>query len=118
MPLPLALAFPAAGAAGRLGAAVLRAHRAAARLAPGQLARRRRRPDLRYGGLDRTSPGRLRRVRLACSNRIFTPAQEEVDFWGEIVALQEQYDDDVKIDGTEYVILREDEVLGVLNNKK
>ena len=25
---------------------------------------------------------------------------------------------DVKIDGTEYVILREDEVLGVLNNKK
>lgn len=36
-------------------------------------------------------------------NRVFTPAQEEIDFWGEIVALQEQYDDDIKIDGKWYV---------------
>jgi citrate lyase subunit beta / citryl-CoA lyase len=32
-------------------------------------------------------------------NRVFTPPQSEVDYWGEIVSLQEQYDDDVKIDG-------------------
>ena len=32
-------------------------------------------------------------------NRVFTPSQEEVDFWGEIVALQEEHDDDVKIVG-------------------
>lgn len=36
-------------------------------------------------------------------NRVFTPSQEEVDFWGEIVALQEEHDDDVKIDGKWYV---------------
>ncbi|ATE66386.1 HpcH/HpaI aldolase/citrate lyase family protein [Rhizorhabdus dicambivorans] len=36
-------------------------------------------------------------------NRVFTPPQEEVDFWGEIVALQEEHDDDVKIDGKWYV---------------
>jgi citrate lyase subunit beta/citryl-CoA lyase len=36
-------------------------------------------------------------------NRVFTPSQEEIDFWGEIVALQEQYDDDIKIDGKWYV---------------
>ena len=36
-------------------------------------------------------------------NRVFTPPQEEIDFWGEIVALQEQYDDDIKIDGKWYV---------------
>ncbi|MBB6123369.1 aldolase/citrate lyase family protein [Sphingobium subterraneum] len=35
-------------------------------------------------------------------NRIFTPPQDEIDSWGEIVALQEQYDDDVKIDGKWY----------------
>ena len=35
-------------------------------------------------------------------NRIFTPSQQEIDFWGEIVSLQEQYDDDVKIDGKWY----------------
>lgn len=35
-------------------------------------------------------------------NRVFTPPQDEVDFWGEVVALQEQHDDDVKIDGTWY----------------
>jgi citrate lyase subunit beta/citryl-CoA lyase len=36
-------------------------------------------------------------------NRVFTPSQEEINFWGEIVALQEQYDDDIKIDGHWYV---------------
>jgi len=36
-------------------------------------------------------------------NRVFTPAQEEIDFWGEIVALQAQYDDDIKIDGKWFV---------------
>jgi citrate lyase subunit beta/citryl-CoA lyase len=36
-------------------------------------------------------------------NRVFTPSQVEIDFWGEIVALQEQYDTDVKIDGKWYV---------------
>lgn len=36
-------------------------------------------------------------------NRIFTPPQEEIDFWGEIVSLQDQYDDDIKIDGKWYV---------------
>src|SRR3546814_3229865 len=36
-------------------------------------------------------------------NRVFTPSQEEIDFWGEIVALQEEHDDDVKIDGKWYV---------------
>lgn len=36
-------------------------------------------------------------------NRVFTPSQKEIDFWGEIVALQEQYDNDVKIDGKWYV---------------
>jgi len=35
-------------------------------------------------------------------NRIFTPSQEEIDLWGEIVSLQEQYDNDVKIDGKWY----------------
>jgi citrate lyase subunit beta/citryl-CoA lyase len=40
---------------------------------------------------------------IALVNKIFTPPQEEIDFWGEIVALQEQYDDDVKIDGKWYV---------------
>src|SRR3546814_8225914 len=30
-------------------------------------------------------------------------SQEEIDFWGEIVALQEEHDDDVKIDGKWYV---------------
>lgn len=36
-------------------------------------------------------------------NRVFTPSQEEIDFWGEIVALQTKYDDDIKIDGKWYV---------------
>jgi citrate lyase subunit beta/citryl-CoA lyase len=36
-------------------------------------------------------------------HKVFTPSQEEIDFWGEIVSLQEQYDDDVKIDGKWYV---------------
>jgi citrate lyase subunit beta/citryl-CoA lyase len=36
-------------------------------------------------------------------NRVFTPSQEEIDFWGEVVALQKQYDDDIKIDGKWYV---------------
>lgn len=36
-------------------------------------------------------------------NRVFTPSQEEIDFWGEIVSLQEEHDDDVKIDGKWYV---------------
>jgi citrate lyase subunit beta/citryl-CoA lyase len=40
---------------------------------------------------------------IALVNEVFTPSQEEVDFWGEIVALQDQYDDDVKIDGRWYV---------------
>ena len=35
-------------------------------------------------------------------NRVFTPSQAEIDFWGEIVALQEQHDDDVKIGGKWY----------------
>lgn len=35
-------------------------------------------------------------------NRVFTPSQAEIDFWGELVALQEQYDDDIKIDGKWY----------------
>lgn len=35
-------------------------------------------------------------------NRVFTPSQQEIDFWGEIVSLQEKYDDDVKIDGVWY----------------
>lgn len=36
-------------------------------------------------------------------NRVFTPSQQEIDFWGEIVALQEEHDDDVKIEGKWYV---------------
>src|SRR3546814_12331109 len=30
-------------------------------------------------------------------------SQEEIDFWGEIVSLQDEHDDDVKIDGKWYV---------------
>lgn len=40
---------------------------------------------------------------IALVNKIFTPTQEEIDVWGEVVALQEQYDDDIKIDGKWYV---------------
>ena len=36
-------------------------------------------------------------------NRVFTPPQAEIDFWGEVVALQTQYDNDIKIDGKWYV---------------
>ena len=35
-------------------------------------------------------------------NKVFTPPQEEIDFWGEIVSLQEEHDHDVKIDGKWY----------------
>jgi len=37
---------------------------------------------------------------------------------GDRILLGKYSGTDVKIDGTEYVILREDEVLGVLSNKK
>jgi citrate lyase subunit beta / citryl-CoA lyase len=40
---------------------------------------------------------------IALINQIFTPTQAEIDFWGEIVALQEQYDEDIKIDGKWFV---------------
>lgn len=39
---------------------------------------------------------------LEIVNRVFTPPQDEIDFWGEIVSLQEQFDDDIKIDGKWY----------------
>src|SRR3546814_11447446 len=34
-------------------------------------------------------------------NRVFTPSQEEIDLWGEIVSLQEEHEDDVKKIGRE-----------------
>ena len=40
---------------------------------------------------------------IALVNKIFTPTQAEIDFWGEIVFLQEQYDNDIKIDGKWFV---------------
>lgn len=40
---------------------------------------------------------------IEIAHKVFTPSQEEIDLWGEIVALQEQHDDDVKIDGKWYV---------------
>lgn len=51
-----------------------------------------------FGSLCSPEPSYIERV-----NRIFTPSQTEIDHWGEVVALQEQYDDDVKIDGKWYV---------------
>jgi citrate lyase subunit beta/citryl-CoA lyase len=40
---------------------------------------------------------------IALINQVFTPPQAEIDFWGEIVALQEQHDEDIKIDGKWFV---------------
>ena len=36
---------------------------------------------------------------IELANKIFTPPQEEMDYWGEVVPLMEQHDNDVVIDG-------------------